>query len=348
MIPRAQTLSGNRRNGSQRVQHSIGTANLRLHGRIRRNHAVKVQALLKEADGTKATWSQTPDDVLIKVPVDPSTRGRDLKFEVHPKRLSLKLNGKPLLEGSLKDAGEIVCDDSFWTLESDDTHGKYVAITLAKKNMGYNSWDKLLESESVEAEITDRAYMEIKVGKELLGKVVIGLYGNVVPKTVENFKALVTGEKGLGKEGKPLHYKGSKFHRVIPEFMAQGGDITQGNGFGGESIYGEKFEDENFTLRHEARGLVAMANAGPNTNGSQFYIIFDAQPHLDGKHVVFGKVEAGLDILRRIEATGTESGEPTEEVEILDCGLLEEQDVEAIIDDNKALQMAKLLPDADV
>lgn len=124
--------------------------------------------------------------------------------------------------------------------------------------------------------------------------------------------------------------------------MAQGGDITKGDGTGGESIYGEKFEDENFKLRHDTRGLVAMANAGPNTNNSQFYITFGPTPHLDGKHVVFGKVEAGLDILNRIEAAGSESGEPSVPVVITDCGAVSEDDIQKLLDDNKQISMKAL------
>ena len=134
------------------------------------------------------------------------------------------------------------------------------------------------------------------------------LYANVVPKTAENFRALCTGEKGVGKSGKPLHYKGSGFHRVITEFMAQGGDFTAGNGTGGESIYGMKFPDENFTVKHSGRGDLSMANAGPNTNGSQFFMTFIPCTWLDGKHTVFGKVIDGFPVLDALESVGSQTG----------------------------------------
>jgi len=170
--------------------------------------------------------------------------------------------------------------------------------------------------------ITSKVYFDIEIDGQPKGRIVFGLFGKTVPKTVENFRALCTGEKGIGASGKPLHYKGSKFHRVIPGFMLQGGDFTHGTGTGGESIYGNKFEDENFKLKHTEPGLLSMANAGKNTNGSQFFITVAATSWLDGKHVVFGKVLQGYDLVQLIEGKGSQSGKTSAEVVIVDSGEL--------------------------
>ncbi|KAL4496013.1 hypothetical protein ABPG72_015435 [Tetrahymena utriculariae] len=160
-----------------------------------------------------------------------------------------------------------------------------------------------------------KVFFDIGVAGQNIGRIEFELYAKDVPKTAENFRALCTGEKGFG-------FKGCPFHRIIPQFMIQGGDFTKQNGTGGKSIYGEKFADENFIYKHTEPGLLSMANAGPNTNGSQFFITTVACPWLDGKHVVFGKVSAGMQVVKALEAQGSQSGKTKAQCSILNCGQL--------------------------
>ena len=168
--------------------------------------------------------------------------------------------------------------------------------------------------------VTDVAWFDVEIDGESAGRIEMGLFGNVVPRTTTNFKHLAIGDKVFN--GTAMSYKGSIFHRVIKSFMIQGGDFTHFNGYGGRSIYGERFDDENFKLQHYGAGWLSMANAGKDTNGAQFFITTVKTSHLDGKHVVFGKVISGMDVVRRIEnlETAEKTDRPLQEARISDCG----------------------------
>jgi len=170
-----------------------------------------------------------------------------------------------------------------------------------------------------------KVYFDISIGGQPAGRIVFELFADAAPKTAENFRALCTGEKGVGTTGKPLNYAGSGFHRIIQSFMCQGGDFTNGNGTGGESIYGLKFADETFQGKagvHAGPGILSMANAGPNTNGSQFFICTVQTPWLNGRHVVFGQVIEGFDVVQKMEAVGSQSGRTSQPVLITASGQL--------------------------
>jgi cyclophilin family peptidyl-prolyl cis-trans isomerase len=237
-----------------------------------------------------------------------------------------------LAKAGSDDAGsedELPLWESLSPLEQKLTLGACILLVFMLLVMNNPDWT-VVSLEEASKDNDPRVYFDIAIGDKEGGRIVMQLFRSVVPKTAENFRALCTGEKGMGRSGKPLHYKGCIFHRIIPSFMCQGGDIPNGNGTGGESIYGAKFADEFVSsedgkgkfIRHSEPFLLSMANSGPNTNGSQFFLTTVKTPWLDAKHVVFGRVVEGQDVAKQMEAVGSGSGQPQMTVRITDCGEL--------------------------
>ena len=247
-------------------------------------------AMRLRGGGLPFRYQDSFSEIVIKMPIDENIKGKDVNYKLTATTLELGVKGQePYVSGELWDVVKL--DDSLWEIESDNKLGRCVSVHL-KKAKG-QKWDFLLKSEDVPADltVTDKCFMDIKIGDEDAGRIVIGLYGNTCPKTCFNFKLLCTGET-VAEEGKhkrtlaaglqSLGYKGSPFHRIIPNFMIQGGDFTKADGTGGESVFGGKFEDESFQIKHTREGLLSMANAGADCNGAQFFITTASAGHLDG------------------------------------------------------------------
>ena len=275
--------------------------------------------------GGGAAFSFDEDDTSVRVtmPIDEDVRAKQITYAVESSVFTLGVEGSTPVIDEEPLWGRVIADDCYWEIDDDESGQRCVVVELVKRD--YGKWGKyLLKSEysAPDDTVTDRCFFDVSIGGDAAGRIEFGLFGKQTPKTAANFRALCTGEKGEGKAGKPLHFAGSIFHRVIPGFMLQGGDFTSGDGTGGESIYGDKFADEDFGLMHGEAGLLSMANSGPDSNGSQFFITVAETPWLDGKHVVFGKVLEGMDVVKAVEAVGDESGKPSCEVVITASGVL--------------------------
>jgi len=267
-------------------------------------------------------YDDSDEECRVVMPIDESVRSRDIEFDLRGSTLTLGIKGSTPIINEERLWGRVQPDECFWQIDDVDKRGRCVVLELVKRDVGI--WSHLLKSQykPPDTTISTRVFMDVAIDNKPTGRVEIGLYGKQVPRTVENFRALCSGEKGEGSSGKPLCLSGSKFHRIIPGFMVQGGDFTNGDGTGGESIYGSTFEDEDFSINHDRAGILSMANSGPDSNGSQFFITLEPTPWLDGKHCVFGEVVAGMDVVRALEKIGDDDGTPAKQAIISACGEL--------------------------
>eukprot|EP00617_Octactis_speculum_P002220 CAMPEP_0185773742 /NCGR_PEP_ID=MMETSP1174-20130828/74916_1 /TAXON_ID=35687 /ORGANISM="Dictyocha speculum, Strain CCMP1381" /LENGTH=396 /DNA_ID=CAMNT_0028460557 /DNA_START=93 /DNA_END=1283 /DNA_ORIENTATION=- len=278
---------------------------------------------MKESGSTeKYSWTQTDSHMYLKVPLPVDTLTKSIEFDLSRTHISIGVkDATPIVSGDL--GGACRSSSSFWIIEENEDGRKVMAVDIEKASE-MDNWELFLKTEGDPsfAEVTNSIFLDISVDGANSDRVVIGLFGKAAPRTVENFRCLCTGEKGTGEKGEPLHYKGSNFHRIIPGFMLQGGDFTAGDGTGGESIYGAKFDDESFVYKHLSEGLLSMANSGEDSNGSQFFITVASTPWLDEKHVVFGRVLEGMETIKALELKGNPDGSVESIVTISDCGEL--------------------------
>ena len=266
----------------------------------------------REGGGKTYVWQQTESSITVAAPVAEGTSTKQISVD-YPSRRSIvaKVKGDILIEGDL--GGDIDRDDSFWSLEENQ-----LVLDVQKASGSREYWDGFLkdEGDATKATVTDRVFFDIAIDGVDKGRVEFGLFGDDVPLTVKNFVSLCEGFEGMS-------YKGSPFHRIIPGFCCQGGDVTNGDGTGGVSIYGGAFADEAFPFSHADRGLLSMANSGPDSNKSQFFVTLGDCTWLDGKHVVFGRVLKGGDVFEELEALGDSSGAVSAEAVVAACGVCE-------------------------
>ena len=302
---------------------ALHTANaLVLPGRAPRLAApTRVTALIRLSGGAADayTYVDKGETMVITMPIGDDVKSRDVEFSLARSVLTLGVKGEPAAIDGEELWSRVIADgETFWEIDEVDDQ-RCVVLELEKYADG--KWEYLLKSQYTppDATTTVRTYMDVAVDGEPAGRLEFGLYGNQVPRTVENFRCLCSGEKGSDA----LSFEGAPFHRIIPGFMLQGGDTTRGDGTGGESIYGGKFADESFGIKHERAGLLSMANSGPDSNGSQFFVTVAPTPWLDGKHVVFGEATPeSMDLVKTLEALGSDDGTPSKPVTITACGVL--------------------------